>query len=160
MRKGVVCSSRCPSDRLSSGLAALLLTLLLVHDGYGLAVALIAWYWDVHLCNGRVAITGEISLSGHLGAVLGLREKALAACHKLAGTGIDANRKTVQSFGSLIIPIDNCVDGAVMEPLSPIDGSANRKVRRAYNHIEAGFNATYRAACPSIQLRVKPLAVT
>lgn len=78
---GVVCSSRCPPDCLSSGLAALLLTLLLVLDGYGLAVALIAWYWDVHLCNGRVAITGEISLSGHLSAVLGLREKALGRPH-------------------------------------------------------------------------------
>lgn len=107
------------------------MTLLLVLNGFDVAVALIAWYWDMPLCNDRVVITGEISLSGHLGAVLGLREKALATCQKLAGTEIGRYGEKVQRFASLIIPIGNHAGGIVVEPLSAIDGNADRKVRGA-----------------------------
>lgn len=93
------------------------------------AVALVAWYWDVKVCNDRVAITGDMSLAGSLGGVLGLREKALAACYKLAGTFREPNGREVTTLASLLIPMDNCIKGVVVEPLSAIDGKANRKVR-------------------------------
>jgi ATP-dependent Lon protease len=94
-----------------------------------LAVALIAWYWDVEVCSNRVGITGDLSLGGSLGGVLGLREKALAACQKFAGTVIMPDRSKVQALASLLIPVDNCAKGIVVEPLSALDGRANRKVR-------------------------------
>jgi ATP-dependent Lon protease len=108
------------------------------------AVALVAWYWDVKVCNDRVGITGDISLTGSLGGVLGLREKALGACYKLAGTFIEPNGREVKTLASLLIPMDNCIKGVVVEPLSAIDGKANRKVRHGRDmHSDLGQDSSH-----------------
>lgn len=88
------------------------------------AVALVSLCWDTQLSTVALAVTGEMSLSGHLSSVSALRQKTLAAFATLVGTDSRGQPRDA----NLVVPSDNSWKGLVVEYTSGLDAASRRMV--------------------------------
>lgn len=95
-----------------------------------MAVQLVGFYWDVELRSDAIAITGQLSLSGHVSSVDGIREKLLGTFRGLVRK-LPSPSGVMKDWGAcLLLPADNVCRERVGSYRDLVDGAGFDKVGR------------------------------
>jgi hypothetical protein len=94
------------------------------------AVHLVGFYWDVELRSDAIAITGALSLSGHVSSVDGIREKLLGTFRSLVRKLPGPSGVMKDGEACLLLPADNMRYGKVGTYRDLVDGAGFDKVGR------------------------------